>query len=99
MPQLDHSNYPVIHDILFTAHGIQLLLEKLDPVKAPGPDQLPTRVLKLCAKQIAPALQIIYSQSLDHGILPYDWLSANITPEFKKGNRNTLQNTDLYLLL
>ena len=92
IPRLGHSAYPTIHDVLFTTHGIQLLLEKLDPAKAPGPDQLPTRVLKLCAKQIAPVLQVIYSQSLDHGTLPHDWLSANITPVFKKGNRNTPAN-------
>ena len=50
--------------------------------------QLPARVLKLCAEQISPVLQIIFSQSLEYGTLPQDWLSANITPVFKKGNRN-----------
>ena len=44
IPQLDPSAYPVIHDVFFNTHGIQLLLEKLDPVKASGPNQLPTRV-------------------------------------------------------
>ena len=61
VPQLDSSAYPEIGDVLFTTHGIQLQLERLDPAKAPGPDQLPTRVLKLCAEQISPGLQIIYS--------------------------------------
>ena len=92
IPQLDPSTYPTINEVLFTTHGIQLLLEKLDPAKASGPDQLPTRVFKLCAKQIAPVLQIIFSQSLDHGTLPQDWVTANVTPVFKKGSRNIPAN-------
>ena len=88
VPQLDSSAYPKIGDVLFTTRGIQLQLERLEPAKASGPDQLPARVLKLCAEQISPVLQIIFSQSLEYGTLPQDWLSANITPVFKKGNRN-----------
>ena len=52
----------------FSIHGIQLLLERLDPAKAPGPDHIPTKVIKLCANVIAPVLQIIYSQSLEHAL-------------------------------
>ena len=83
-PLLDYSIHPSMEDLSFTTHGIQLLLEKLDPAKAPGPDHIPTKAIKLCANVIAPVLQIIYSQSLEHAILPQDWLSANITPVFKR---------------
>ena len=41
---------------------------------------------------IAPVLQTIYSQSLKHATLPQDWLLANITPVFKKGNRSSPAN-------
>ena len=67
-------------------------MERLDPTKAPGPDHIPTKVIKLFANVIAPVLQIIYSQSLKYATLPQDWLSANITPVFKKGNRSTAAN-------
>jgi len=72
LPQLDQFVHPSIQDISFSIHGIQLLLERLDPSKAPGPDHLPTKVIKLCAVQISPVLQIIYSQSLEHAALPQD---------------------------
>ena len=88
VPQLDSSAYPKIGDVLFTTHGIQLQLERLDPAKAPGLDQLPARVLKLCAEQISPVLQIIFSQSLEYGTLPQDWLSANITLFSKEATGN-----------
>ena len=76
----------------FTTYGIQLLLERLEPTKAPGPDQIPTKVIKLCANAIAPVLQIIYTQSFKQATVPQEWLSANITPIFKKGNRITPAN-------
>ena len=87
-PQLDYSIHPSMENLSFTTHNIQLLLEKLDPAKAPGPDHIPTKAIKLCANVIAPVLQIIYSQSLDHATLPQEWLSANIIPIFKKRDQN-----------
>ena len=84
--------HPSIQNLEFTTYGIQLLLERLEPTKAPGPDQIPTKVIKLCANAIAPVLQIIYTQSLEQATVPQEWLSANITPVFKKGNRSTPAN-------
>jgi len=37
-------------------------------------------------------LFIIFSKSLDEGSVPDDWKSANISPIFKKGNRNIVDN-------
>ena len=48
--------------------------------------------LKSCATEIAPILHIIFKQSLNLGILPSDWLSSNVCPVFKKGNRNDPSN-------
>ena len=87
-----------MENLSFSTHVIQLLLEKLDPAKDPGPDHIPTKVIKLCANVIAPVLQIIYSQSLEHVILPQDWLSANIIPVFKRGDRSIPANYRLISL-
>ena len=87
-----------MENLSFTTHSIQLLLEKLDPAKAPGPDHIPTKVIKLCANVISPLLQIIYSQSLEYATLPQDWLSANITLVFKKGDRSIPVNYRLISL-
>ena len=82
IPQLDNSIHPPLQNLSFTTHGIQVLLERLEPAKAPGPDQIPTKIIKLCANSIAPVLQIIFTQSLQHATLPQDWLSANIILTF-----------------
>jgi len=79
-------------DIVISCDGVQNLLESLNPNKAYGLDNIPTRIMKLCVKEIAPILTVIFVQSLTSGHIPNDWLKANITPVFKKGNRNDANN-------
>ena len=64
------------------------MLTCIDPKKANGPDAIPCRVLKETADVIAPFLQLLFTQSLETGKLPSDWLKANITPIFKKGSKH-----------
>ena len=63
-----------------------------DVDKASGPDKIPNRILKCCATEIAQILQVIFIQSLISGNLPEDWLTTNITPIFKKGDRSSPLN-------
>jgi hypothetical protein len=48
------------------------LLKDINPSKASGPDEIPNRILKKCAVQIAPGLAKIFQKSLDTGELPED---------------------------
>jgi len=73
--------YPIMHPISISTDGIQELLMEIDTKKASGPDSIPAWVLKHCATEIAP---ILLGQSLNTGHIPHDWLTANITPVFKK---------------
>ena len=72
-------------EIDITVEGIIKLLNNLDVSKAAGPDNIPNRILKLTAKQIAPVLQFIFKQSYDQGLLPEDWRKANVAAIYKKG--------------
>ena len=56
-------------EVIFTAYGIQKLLEDLKPGKAAGPDNIPTWILKKHAVQIAPILQIMFTQTFNSGTL------------------------------
>ena len=60
------------------------LIKSLNINKASGPDNISARTLVLCAEEIAPILTVLFTQSFDSGKLPNDWLTANITPVFKK---------------
>ena len=72
--------------------GIQCLLSTLDVQKSSGPDLISPYVLKHCADGIAPILQVTFTQSLSTSSLLSDWLSANICPVFKNGNRSSASN-------
>ena len=86
IPKMNSTEIPQMPNISFSTRGIQLHLESLVPGKAPGPDGLPTYISKHCSSKIAPILQVQFTQSLSTGTLPRDWLTANITPVYKKGS-------------
>ena len=93
----DHNSVPSLHSIhhisampaiSISTQGICNLLCNLDASKAMGPDRISPYILKYCAAEISPILQLIFTQSLNTGQLPSDWLRANICPVFKRGNRS-----------
>ena len=53
---------------------------------------VPNILLKRCAHQIAPAMRSIFQLSVGTGKLPKDWLYANVSPVFKKGDVHLPEN-------
>ena len=95
IPSLDptaEDSIPDISDITFSVEGICQLLSELDTNKASGPDEIPPFVLKHCAEEISPVLNVIFTKSLSSGTLPSDWKKANICPVFKKGRQDNACN-------
>jgi len=75
IPSLDSNtedSIPDIPDIAFSVEGICQLLSELDTNKASGPDEIPPFVLKHCAEEILPVLNVIFTKSLSSGTLPSD---------------------------
>ena len=80
-------------NVTFSVDGIQHQLSKLDANKAKGSNNISSLiVIKHCANEISPVLRVIFTQSLNTGTLPSDWLQANICSVFKKGNRTNASN-------
>ena len=92
IPKLPGPPHPPIGNMEIDTRGVEKLLTRLDPNKASGPDNISCRILKELAIELAPALTAIYQQSIDSGSLPSDWTRANITPVYKKGNKNLAEN-------
>ena len=78
---------------------VLIVLLNLDTNKATGPDDIPPRLLKETAHQIAPSLCSLFNRSLNSGSLPEDWKLANIIPVFKKGDKTHVENYCLISLL
>jgi hypothetical protein len=92
IPSLPGTPFPGMEDILVTEEGVAKLLRNLNPWKAGGPDQMPTRVLKEMSREIAPYLTCIYNASLNKGQVPTCWKSANVTAIYKTGERHKASN-------
>ena len=76
-----HGSLERIH---FRMSDVQRRLARLSPCKATGPDGLPTRVLKECSRELAPAVTKLFELSFRCGIPPCSWKLAHVVPVLKK---------------
>ncbi|KAK4807856.1 hypothetical protein QYF61_007762 [Mycteria americana] len=63
------------------------LLQHLDTHKSMGPDGIHPRVRRELAAVLTKPLSILYQQSWLTGEVPVDWRLANVTPIYKKGQK------------
>ncbi|KAK4817308.1 hypothetical protein QYF61_009161 [Mycteria americana] len=68
------------------------LLHHLDTPKSMGPDKIHPRVLRELAEVLTKPLSIIYQQSWLTGEVPVDWGLGNVTPIYRKGQKEDLGN-------
>ena len=73
-------------------HVVRSKLLALKEDNAQGPDNIHPAVLRNCADTIAKPLSIIFSKSLQDGVLPKDWKLASVCPIFKKGDKSDAGN-------
>ncbi len=91
-PEDADSSTPKIPQITINPHGILKLLLNINVNKAPGPDNIPGRLLKLCAEELHIPLTKIFQKSLDTGTIPDDCKTAHIIPLFKKADKAKAEN-------
>ena len=68
------------------------MLSLLDISKAPGPDNLPTIVLKNCASTLAPSITAFINSSFVNGYCLSSWKTANVCPVHKKEKKSEVEN-------
>eukprot|EP00057_Strongylocentrotus_purpuratus_P018844 XP_011673318.1 PREDICTED: RNA-directed DNA polymerase from mobile element jockey-like [Strongylocentrotus purpuratus] len=81
------SPFPTIGHLHVHRTGVEKRLQQLDPSKASGPDELPPKLLKLIAHEIASRLSFLFQQSYNSGIVPAQWKQALVTPIHKSGEK------------
>ena len=68
------------------------LIRKLNPNKANGSDGISGQMHLLCDDSVILPLKIIFRNILSTAILTDMWKLANVTPIFKKGDKQLIQN-------
>ena len=100
-PKMDeNADLPIISEILdtrlstltFTVEDVIHVLVNLDVNKSVSPDSISLRVLSECTVELAPSLNALYNLSLSTGLFPSEWKHAHITPFFKNGSKNLVNN-------
>ena len=67
-------------------------LKTLNIGKAAGLDQIRCKFLKFAAEVVAPSLTQIFDKIIRSSIFPNDWKLARVTPIFKKGKKDDMDN-------
>ena len=73
-------NFPDMPAIAISCSGVKALIDGLDSSKAPGPDHISPKLLKLIPEEASRCLKIIFESSLRKSEVLSDWKKASITP-------------------
>ena len=99
-PIINNSVLPVLNfltnkrfeNVAIVNEEIVLLVRKINPNKATGSDGISGKMLLLCDDSVGIPLQIIFRNILSASLYPDIWKLANVTPVFKKGDKQLVKN-------
>ena len=93
LPDFQERNYDfALMDIEIEEGKISKIINALKPDKSQGPDRIHPRILKETSQFVKLPLEKIFRKSLDEGVLPEDWKTANVTAIHKSGDRKKPEN-------
>ena len=73
LPNLGPSPHPDIRRFDVTEEGVLKLLKNTNHHKAPGPDNIPGRLLKEGAIELSPIFTLLFNSTLHQGKIPSPW--------------------------
>nr|VZI43230.1 unnamed protein product [Spirometra erinaceieuropaei] len=86
------DNVPTFDSVILTKAIVQQELLRLKEAISPGPDEIPAKLLKELATELAEPLCFLFQASLDADRLPSGWKTALISPIQKSGSRASANN-------
>ena len=76
----------------FSENDIMEGVQKLDPNKAHGQDNISICMIKICGKSICIPLRKIFDECLRTGTSRLEWKKGNVVPIFEKGEKQIYKN-------
>ena len=92
LPQFAYLTDQRIDQIIILDEDILSLIRNLNPNKASGSDGISGKMLLLCDASVVLPLRIIFENIIKTSKYPDMWKLANVTPIFKKNDKQLLQN-------
>ena len=92
LPELNYIVDEQLENIHCSTSEVVKHPQTLKPNKFPGPDYIPSRILQVCANELAPSITVLLNTSFSTGAVPDDWKSADISPIHKKGSKHKRKN-------
>ena len=92
LPPLNLLTDKKIDHISIQCDEIISLIRNLNPNKATGSDGISGQMLLLCDNSVVLPLKIIFQNILVTSTYPDMWKLANVTPIFKKGDKQLIKN-------
>ena len=86
------ENMPKFQFTQVDTNYIKKAVMALKNSKSPGPDKVPTKLLKDAIETICQPLTIVFNASLEKGTFPDIWKVVRVTPVFKSGQKSNLSN-------
>ena len=93
IPECENKNKEnYIDNVIFTKDKVLKKLKNLNASKTGGPDGIQAVVLKELCNELSEPLAVLFEKSMKEGKLPAIWKDANVSPIFKKGEKNKPNN-------
>lgn len=84
--------FNIVSDLTITSDEILKGLRNLKFSNCPGPDGIPSSILRSCADELHIPLMKFFNYSLKTGYFPSCWKESFIIPLHKNGNRRCVEN-------
>ena len=78
-----------MNQINITPDEVRRYLLKLRTNKAAGTDNLSPQLSREIVEETPEPLSLIFRRSIEEGMVREDWKTANVTPVFKRGQRQS----------
>ena len=82
----------ILSNVVTSEREVNALLRSVNINKACGPDGISNKMIQICADGITKVFTDLVNLSLRSGVFPDDWKHANVTPIFRKDDRQLKSN-------